>query len=436
MPPQGRAGVRPRAVVTGIGAVTPLGVGADALHRRAVAGESGLADGLGLCRDFRPAEHLSRQQIRRTDRFTQLALVAAAEALAQAGWTDGPPPHPAERVACVVGCALGGTASFENQGEVLRRQGGEFVSPLMVPAMMANAAASQIAQRHGLRGEAICVASACSSATQAIGTALLLLAAGAADAVVVGGAEASTSHLVQAAFRTAGALSESGRSVPFDRDRDGLLIGEGAGILVLETEAGAAARGATVLGEVLGYGATCDAHHLTAPDPTGEPAARAVTLALEAAGVTPEDLGYLNAHGTGTVLNDRSECEALRLALGPAVAGIPLSSTKSCTGHLFGAAGAVEAIATLQALRHATAPPTVGLREPDEKLGPLNLIRRATPLAAPALPGGRRVGLSTSFGFGGHNAALVLAAAGAPSATGATGTTGSTGMTGTTKGQE
>ncbi len=421
MPQEGRAGVRPRAVVTGLGAVTPLGVGADELHRRAVAGESGLADGLGLCRDFRPADHLSRQQIRRTDRFTQLALVAAAEALAQAGWTDGPPPYPAERIACVVGCALGGTASFESQAEVLRQQGGEFVSPLMVPAMMANAAASQIAQRHGFRGEALCLASACSSATQAIGTALLLLAAGAADAVVVGGAEASTSDLVQAAFRTAGALSESGRSVPFDRDRDGLLIGEGAGILVLETEAGAAARGATVLGEVLGYGATCDAHHLTAPDPTGEPAARAVTLALDAAGVTPGQLGYLNAHGTGTVLNDQSECEALRLALGPAVETVPLSSTKSCTGHLFGAAGAVEAVATLQALRHATAPPTAGLREPDEKLGPLNLIRRATPLAAPALPGGRRAGLSTSFGFGGHNAALVLAAADA---------------LGTTKGQE
>ncbi|MFI6446045.1 beta-ketoacyl-[acyl-carrier-protein] synthase family protein [Kitasatospora sp. NPDC050543] len=394
-----------------MGAVTPLGVGADLLHRSAVAGESGLSGGLGLCRAFRAADHLSRQQVRRTDRFAQFALVAAAEALAQAGWTDGPLPYPAERVSCVVGCALGGTESFEAQGEVFRQQGAEFVSPLMVPSMMANAAASQLSLRFGFQGEALCVASACSSGAQAIGTGAMLLAAGAADAVLVGGAEASTSELVRAAFRTAGALSTTGESVPFDRDRDGFLIGEGAGILVLETAAGAAARGATVLGEVLGYGATSDAHHLTAPDPTGAPAARAVTRALASAGVAPEDVGYINAHGTGTVLNDQLECEALRSALGPGVEGTPISSTKSSIGHLFGAAGAVEAIATLQALRHSTAPPTVGLREPDERLGRLNLIRRATPLAAPGPTGGRRlVGLSTSFGFGGHNAALVLAA--------------------------
>ncbi|MDI5963688.1 beta-ketoacyl-[acyl-carrier-protein] synthase family protein [Streptantibioticus silvisoli] len=401
-------------VVTGLGAVTPLGVGAGVLHRRAVAGDSALAGGLGRCEDFRAADHLSRQQIRRTDRFARFALVAAAEALAQAGWTSGALPYPAERIACVVGCALGGTESFEAQRDVLRQQGAEFVSPLMVSSMMANAAASQLSLRFGFQGEALCVASACSSGTQAIGTGLMLLAAGAADAVLVGGAEASTSELVQAAFRNAGALSPTGDSVPFDRGRDGFLIGEGAGILLLETAAGAAARGAAVLGEVLGYGASADAHHLTAPDPTGVPAARAVGQALRAAGVAPREIGYVNAHGTGTVLNDQLECDALRLALGPALEGIPLSSTKSAIGHLFGAAGAVEAVATLQALRHATAPPTVGLREPDERLGRLNLIRHATPLAVPGtLPGRpapRLVGLSTSFGFGGHNAALVLAA--------------------------
>ncbi|QMU78053.1 beta-ketoacyl-[acyl-carrier-protein] synthase family protein [Streptacidiphilus sp. PB12-B1b] len=414
----------PGAVVTGLGAVTPLGVGADLLHRRAVAGESAFDGGVGRCADFRAADHLSRQQIRRTDRFAQFALVAAAEALAQAGWKEASLPYPPERIACVVGCALGGTGSFEAQREVLREQGDEFVSPLMVSSMMANAAASQLSLRFGFQGEALCVASACSSGAQAVGAGLLLLAAGAADAVVVGGAEASTSELVQASFRNAGALSPTGASVPFDRARDGFLIGEGAGILVLETARGAAARGAAVLGEVLGYGATADAHHLTAPDPSGVPAARAVGRALRAAGVTPEQLDYINAHGTGTVLNDQLECDALRLALGPAIERIPLSSTKSGIGHLFGAAGAVEAVATLQALRHATAPPTVGLREPDERLGRLNLIRHAAPLtaagtaavtapgtaAAPGRAAPRLVGLSTSFGFGGHNAALVLAA--------------------------
>ncbi|MGW3465930.1 beta-ketoacyl-[acyl-carrier-protein] synthase family protein [Streptomyces olivaceoviridis] len=233
-----------------------------------------------------------------------------------------------------------------------------------------------------------------------------LLATGAADAVVVGGAEASTSELVSAAFRNAGALSPTGRCLPFDTDRDGFVIGEGAGVLVLETAGGAARRGAEVLGAVRGYGATSDAHHLTAPDPGGGPAAEAVTQALRQAGTAPGELDYLNAHGTGTLLNDRLECDALRLALGgDALARIPMSSSKGSLGHLFGAAGAVEAIATLQALRHGVAPATAGLRQPDERLGELDLIRTAR-----ALPGGDRprAGLSTSFGFGGHNAALVL----------------------------
>ncbi|CAM5638547.1 MULTISPECIES: beta-ketoacyl-[acyl-carrier-protein] synthase family protein [Streptomyces] len=394
------------AVVTGFGAVTPLGVGADALHERAVAGESALHDGLGSCHGFRALDHLSRHLVRRTDRFTQFTLVAADEALTRAGWTPGGIPYDAARVACVIGCGLGGTASFEAQGPVIAEQGAEYVSALMVPQMMANAAASHLSMRYGFKGESLCVASACSSGAQAIGTGLRLLAAGAADAVVVGGAEASTSELVSAAFRNAGALSPTGRCLPFDTDRDGFVIGEGAGVLVLETAGGAARRGAEVLGAVRGYGATSDAHHLTAPDPGGGPAAEAVTQALCQAGTAPGELDYLNAHGTGTLLNDRLECDALRLALGgDALARIPMSSSKGSLGHLFGAAGAVEAIATLQALRHGVAPPTAGLRQPDERLGELDLIRTAR-----ELPGGDRprAGLSTSFGFGGHNAALVL----------------------------
>lgn len=238
-----------------------------------------------------------------------------------------------------------------------------------------------------------------------------LLASGAADAVVVGGAESAASPLIAAAFRNAGALSPTGTSVPFDRDRDGFLLGEGAGVLVLETAEGAARRGAEVLGSVLGYGASSDAHHLTAPEPSGRSAATAVVRAMTAAGAEPGDLAYINAHGTGTLLNDQLESEALRSALGAALPAIPISSSKAAIGHLLGAAGAVEAVATLQALRHATAPPTAGLREPDERLGPLDLVRTARPLPMDR-PDRALLGLSTSFGFGGHNAALVLASPG------------------------
>ncbi|APE24949.1 MULTISPECIES: beta-ketoacyl-[acyl-carrier-protein] synthase family protein [Streptomyces] len=399
------------AVITGVGAVTPLGVGAGVLHRRAVAGESGVSGGTGHCAGFHPGDHLSRKELRRTDRFTQLALVAAQEALTQAGWKAGALPYDPGRIATVIGCGLGGTASFEAQQEVLAAQGAEYVSPFMVPAMMANAAAAHLSMVHGLTGESLCVTSACSSGAQAVGTGMRLLASGAADAVVVGGAESAASPLIAAAFRNAGALSPTGTSVPFDRDRDGFLLGEGAGVLVLETAEGAARRGAEVLGSVLGYGASSDAHHLTAPEPSGRSAATAVVRAMTAAGAEPGDLAYINAHGTGTLLNDQLESEALRSALGAALPAIPISSSKAAIGHLLGAAGAVEAVATLQALRHATAPPTAGLREPDERLGPLDLVRTARPLPMDR-PDRALLGLSTSFGFGGHNAALVLASPG------------------------
>ncbi|MET9413983.1 beta-ketoacyl-ACP synthase II [Streptomyces klenkii] len=398
-----------RAVaVTGAGAVTSLGTGAGPLHRRAAAGESAFAGGEGRCTDFDPAPALSRREARRTDRFCQFALVAAAEALAGAGWTGGLPYAP-ERVACLVGSGVGGLETFERQATVLAADGPEAVSPLMVPMMMANAAAAQIALRHGLRGESHCVIAACSAGAQAIGAGLRLIRSGEADAAVVGGAEAATSPIVRAAFLNAGALSPTGASVPFDRGRDGFRLGEGAGILVLEDAEAARERGAPVLAELAGYAATTDAHHLTAPDPDGESAARAVRGALADAGITPADLHYINAHGTGTVLNDRAEAAALRRSLGEALAGIPLSSTKSSVGHLLGAAGAVEAVATVMALHHRTAPPTVGLRDPDPELGALDHVTTARPLTAPGP--GPLTALSTSFGFGGHNAVLVLRAA-------------------------
>jgi 3-oxoacyl-[acyl-carrier-protein] synthase II len=396
--------VKRRVVVTGVGAVTALGTGAGPLHERAVLGQSGLLDGLGACRDFDPGRFLSRKEVHRTDRFCQLAIAACAEALQQAGWGDRP-PYPAERVACIVGTGVGGLHSLETQLDALREQGAEFVSPLMVPMMMPNAAAAQLAIRHGFQGETHCVVSACAAGSQAIGAGLRVLQSGEADAAVVGGAEAATSPIVRAAFLNAGALSPTGESVPFDRDRDGFLLGEGAGILVLEAAEAAERRGAVILGDVLGYGSSCDAYHLTAPEPTGKGAALAVRRALADAGLPGAEVGYINAHGTGTRLNDRVETIALRAALGDVLASVPISSSKSYLGHLLGAAGAVEAIATLLALRHGVAPPTVGLKNPDPDLGPLDHVTDARPLA-PKRRG--LVGLSTSFGFGGHNAVLAL----------------------------
>lgn len=391
-------------VITGMGAVTALGAGTDLLHDHAVNGLSGITDGVGRCVDFDCGDVLSRREARRTDRFGQFALVAADEAIRAAGWDRGLPCEP-ERIGCAISSAIGGLLTLEAQVEALRTGGLDAVSPLAVPMLMANAAAARVSARHGLRGEVSGVVTACAGGAQAIVAGARTIRAGEVDAFVVGGAEAALTRFTESIFLAAGALSPTGCSVPFDRDRDGFLLGEGAGILVLEASETAAARGATVLGDVLGYGNTCDAYHLTAPEPTGVIAARAVTTALGDAGITPADLDYLNAHGTGTALNDAAEERALRRALGDQLTTIPLSSSKSYLGHLIGAAGAVEAIATVQALRHGVAPPTAGLSHPDERLGPLAHVVKST--ALPRRDGGR-IGVSTSFAFGGHNVALVL----------------------------
>ncbi|OKJ32484.1 beta-ketoacyl-[acyl-carrier-protein] synthase family protein [Streptomyces sp. CB01580] len=383
--------------VTGVGAVTPLGVGADVLVSRLVAGESGLVDGDGRCADFDAGDFLTRRESRRNARFARLALVAAGEALGRAGWSEGL-PYPADEIMCVVGTGLGGVPESPRAADA---------TPLTVPLMMANAAAASLSRRYGLRGESYATAGACAAGAQAIGAALGAIRRGEVAAAVVGGAEAASVPLVRESFAHAGALSPTGRCVPFDADRDGFVMGEGAGILVLESLDGARARGAGILGLVRGYGASSDAHHLTAPSPDGIPAARAVRRALADAGVAAEDLSYINAHGTGTPLNDEAEIRALRLALGDALESVPLSSTKAATGHLFGAGGAVEAIVTLAALRDGLAPPTHGLARPDERLGTLDHVRTARPLAPG--PGGA-LGLSDSLGFGGHNAVLVLGA--------------------------
>jgi 3-oxoacyl-[acyl-carrier-protein] synthase II len=276
-----------------------------------------------------------------------------------------------------------------------------------VPLLMANAGSGMVAMRHGLRGQSYSVASACAAGAHAIGAATRMIQAGDADAVVTGGAEAPLTGLARAAFAAMGATSETGISRPFDARRDGFVMGEGAGVLVLEHADAAERRGARVLGEVLGYGASSDAYHLTAPEPGGAGAVRAIRAALEDAALGPDGLDYVNAHGTSTPLNDRAETVALHEALGDDAARVPVSSAKSAIGHLLGAAGAVEAIATLLALRERLAPPTLGFEEREDGLDLDYVPGRARPFAN---GNGRAVGMSNSFGFGGHNAVLVLAA--------------------------
>ena len=396
-----------RVVVTGIGAVTPLGVGAEPLIERWSAGECAIVDGIGSCTGFDAAQLLDRRTARRADRFTQLALVAADEALAQAGW-NGEPTLAAERTGCVIGTGIGGIATIEDQRDVLRDRGPSAVSPLAVPLLMSNAASGAVAMRHGLKGQCYGTVSACAAGAHAVGAGLRMIQQGDADACVVGGAESALTPLARAAFASMAATSPSGVSRPFDARRDGFVMGEGAGVLVLEAESAARGRGATPLATLAGYGATSDAHHITAPEPSGDGAARAMRAALADAGRMPADVDYVNAHGTSTPLNDRSETAAIKGALGAHAARVPVSSTKSAIGHLLGAAGAVEAVATVLALQERVVPPTVGWERREDGLD-LDYV----PDTGRQLEenGHAPVALSNSFGFGGHNAVLCLEAA-------------------------
>ena len=397
----------PDVVVTGVGAVTPLGVGARTLHERWIAGADGIRDGEAPCADFEPTDHLSRKEARRADRFSQLAAVASDEALSEAGWSDGL-PYDAHRVGCILGTGIGGIETLENNHDVLRDSGAREVSPLAIPLMMSNAGSAALSLRHSLRGPVFSVVSACAAGSHAIGTALRAIQCGDAQAVVTGGSEAALTPLSRASFDSMGALSVTGISRPFDARRDGFVMGEGAAVVVLEDGESARERGAEILATVRGYGTTGDAFHLTAPQTDGEGGARAIALAMEDAGVTPDDIDYVNAHGTSTQLNDRSETSALKTALGERAHAIPVSSTKSAIGHLLGAAGAVEAVATLLALRERVAPPTLGYEEPDEGLDLDYVPAEARPLKTARED--RAVALSNSFGFGGHNVTLCLEA--------------------------
>ena len=400
---------RRRVVVTGLGAVTPLGIGAKPLHERWAAGEVGIVDGAGTCTDFEPKDFLSVKEIRRLDRFSQLGIVAADEAIEQAGW-NGELPYDSMRIGCIIATGIGGIETVETQHDVMRDRGAKMVSPLGIPLYMPNAGAAAVSMKHGLQGQMYGLVSACSGGAHAIGSALRMIQYGDADAVVAGGAEAALTAFGFACFNSMQALSPTGMSRPFDARRDGFVMGEGAGVLVLEEEEAARERGATILGEVIGYGSTADAYHLTAPQPDGAPAARAIELALADAGVTPNEVAYVNAHGTSTQLNDSAETAALKRALGEDRAKqIPVSSTKSSIGHLLGAAGAVEAVATIEALDTRVIPPTLGYEVPDPELDLDYVPGEARPLISSN--GGAPVAISNSFAFGGHNVSLIFTAA-------------------------
>jgi 3-oxoacyl-[acyl-carrier-protein] synthase II len=390
-------------VVTGIGAVTPLGIGARTLYERWRAGASGIEDGAGRCTEFDPTEHLSVKEARRADRFTQFAMVSSDEALHEAGW-EGELPYDASRIGCIIGTGIGGIGTLEHGKEALIEKGPKAVSPLAVPLMMGNAGAAGVAMRHGLRGHSYSILSACAAGAHSIGAAARMIQAGDADAVVTGGSEAALTPLAIAAFGALDALSNSGISRPFDARRDGFVMGEGAAVLVLEDAEKARERGATILGHIAGYGASSDASHLTAPEKNGAGAIEAMKQALEDAGYGPQDVVYVNAHGTSTPLNDRAETIAIKKVLGD---GVPVSSLKSSIGHLLGAAGAVEAVATLLAMRDRVAPPTLNYGQPDEGLDLDYVPNEARTLDVNGHPA---VALSNAFGFGGHNAVLCLEA--------------------------
>jgi 3-oxoacyl-[acyl-carrier-protein] synthase II len=392
-------------VVTGIGAVTPLGIGARTLFDRWRAGASGIEDGEGVAGEFDPTEHLSVKEVRRADRYSQLAMVAGDEALADAGWDRDELPYDPARTGCVYGTGIGGIGTLENSKQILLEQGERKVPALSVPLMMSNAAAGMLAMRYGLLGDSFGTVSACSASAHAIAQATRMIQYGDADAVITGGAEAALTPLSKAAFAALDAVSNVGISRPFDARRDGFVMGEGAAVLVLEDAEMAAARGARVLATIRGFGATSDAHHITAPHPDGAGAAAAITKALLDSDLEPEDIDYINAHGTSTPLNDRAETRAIKTALGDRAAHVPVSSTKSAIGHLLGAAGAVEATATILALRERIAPPTLGWEEREEGIDLDYVPGQARPLEVNR---GRAIALSNAFGFGGHNVVLCL----------------------------
>ena len=405
-----------RVVITGLGAVTPIGNTVATYWAGLQSGANGVAPitlfdaSKHACRfaaevkDFDPSGVLDPKETKRWDRFCQFGVVAAKEALAHSGLeiTDAN----RQRIGVIIGSGVGGLLTMETQAHVLEGKGPGRVSPFTVPMMIPNMATGLAAIALGAQGPSSAVATACAAGSNAIGDAFRLLQQGHADAMVCGGAESAITPLGVAGFASAKALSfrnddPATASRPFDAERDGFVIGEGAGILVLETLDHAQARGAEILGEVVGYGMTCDAHHITSPIPGGLGGARAMGLALSDAGLKADDIDYVNAHGTSTPANDSNETAAIKTALGKRAKAIPVSSTKSMTGHLLGGSGGIEAVAAVLALQNGVVPPTINHQNPDPACD-LDVVpnQAREQIISTAL--------SNSFGFGGHNVCLAF----------------------------
>ena len=403
-----------RVVVTGAGAITPVGNSVDEMWANLIAGKNGItkitafdttgfkATLAGEVKGFDPLDYMKKVDSVRADRYTQFAVAAAAQAVEDSGIDGAVDP---ERFGVYLGAGIGGIQTLETEHKKLMERGPHRVSALFVPMMIANMAAGTLAIRHNCQGPAMPAVTACASGSNAIGEAVRLIRHGYADAVLSGGTEAAVCPLSVAGFANMQALSESddpnAGALPFDARRNGFVIGEGAVVLVLEEMEHALARGAKIYGEICGYGSTCDAYHMTSLDPEGKGGARAIRQAMDEAGYTADDVVYINAHGTGTPMNDSTETAAIKKAMGPAAYDALVSSTKSMTGHMLGAAGAVEALVCLLALRDRVIPPTINLHEPDPVCDlnyvPLNAVKAEPTLA-----------LSNSFGFGGHNVCLAF----------------------------
>jgi 3-oxoacyl-[acyl-carrier-protein] synthase II len=407
-----------RIVITGMGTVNPLGLTVEESWRNAIQGVSGVApitlfDALPLqvhiaaeVKGFEAGRYMDPKEARRRDRFEQLGAAAAKDALANSGLeiTDAN----SGRVGVLVSSAIGGLKSLQDAVITNHTEGPRRVSPFLIPMLMPNGAAGMIAIDNQIKGPCFSVASACASGADGIGTAFLMLKAGMIDAALAGAAETTVCSTGVAAFDRVGAMSRrnddySMAPQPFDKNRDGLVMGEGGAVLVLERESHARARGANILAELAGYGATADAYHVTAPHENGAGGAAAIRMALETAGANAQDLGYINAHGTGTQLNDQSETRAVKAAFGELAYKIPISSTKSMTGHMMGATGALEAIFCVMAIREGVLPPTIHYETPDPECDldyvPNQAREKKISLA-----------ISNAFGFGGHNAVLALRA--------------------------
>jgi len=406
-----------RVVITGMGVVSPVGVGLNTYWESLKNGQSGIVPvtkfdtsdspvkiGGEVPADFNPEDFLDKKEIRRLDNFSIYALIAAEEAIRHAGLEDGIPDM--DRFGVVVGSGVGGLLTMEEQNRRLLNRGPRGVSPLFIPMYILDIAAGHISMKWGIKGPNYAVVSACATGTTAIGDALRHIQHGDAEIIIAGGTEACITPIAYAGFTNMRALSRRNEepekaSRPFDADRDGLVMGEGAGLVILEELEHAEKRGAEIHAELIGYGATADAYHITAPAPGGEGAIRAMSRAVKDGGIEPDEVDYINAHGTSTPFNDRTETDAIKTLFGEHAYELNVSSTKSMTGHLLGAAGGIEAIATVMAIMENTIPPTINYETPDPECD-LNYTPNT------AIEKSVSVTMSNTFGFGGHNAVLLF----------------------------